>query len=128
MIETNQGLTQTYNRLKDPKCDEAPILKLRELHENIDRAVLESYGWTDLDVPPFCSLTPAAGHALAQFQDAVIDRLFVLNAERANEERRLGAVTSSKTKKVRPKTASLLRGGSDVVQAQLTLDVPVGEE
>jgi hypothetical protein len=128
MIDTNQGLTQTYNRLKDPKCDEGPILQLRELHEEMDRAVLESYGWTDLDVPPFCPLIPAADRALAQFQDAVIDRLFALNAERANEERRLGAVRPSKTKKVRANTASKLRGGSDGAQSQLTLDVPVGEE
>jgi hypothetical protein len=128
MIDTNQGLTQTYNRLKDSKCDEARICGLRELHEEMDRAVLESYGWTDLDVPPFCPLTPAAGRALAQFQDAVIDRLFALNAERSNEERRLGAVRSSKTKKVRAKTASKLRGGSDGAPSQLALDVPVGEE
>lgn len=90
MVDTNQGLTQTYNQLKNPQCDEPRILALRKLHEDMDRAVLDAYGWTDLQVPPFCPLTPEDQRALEQFQDTIIDRLFVLNAERAAEEKRLG--------------------------------------
>jgi hypothetical protein len=90
MVDTNQGLTQTYNRLKDPTYDELRIAKLRTLHEDMDRAVLEAYGWSDIAVPPFCPKTPGDQKSLEQFQDAVIDRLFVLNAERAAEERLLG--------------------------------------
>src|SRR5690606_1988113 len=90
MIDTNQGLTQTYNRLKDPACTEPRILKLRKLHEAMDRAVLDAYGWTDLSVPSYCPLDVESQQALESFQDAVIDRLFVLNAERATEEKRLG--------------------------------------
>ncbi len=99
MVDTNQGLTQTYNQLKDPKCDEPGILALRTLHEEMDRAVLDAYGWTDLAVPPFCSSTPDQQRALEQFQDAVIDRLFVLNAQRAEEEKRLGAAKPTKARK-----------------------------
>jgi hypothetical protein len=91
MVDTNQGLTQTYNQLKDPTCDEPPIVKLRALHEDMDRAVLEAYGWSDLMVPPFCPKTPEDQRALELFQDAVIDRLFLLNGERSAEERLLGA-------------------------------------
>jgi hypothetical protein len=40
MIDNQVGLTITYNRLKDPDCLDEPILKLRELHEAMDRAVL----------------------------------------------------------------------------------------
>lgn len=98
MIDTNQGLTQTYNRLKDPKCDEPRILELRRLHEEMDRAVLDAYGWTDVIVPPYCPGTPEEQRALEEFQDTVIDRLFVLNAERAEEEKRLGGGKPAKGK------------------------------
>ena len=83
MVETDQGLTQTYNLLKDPDCQDPAIQHLRKLHEAMDRAVLDAYGWTDLEVPPFCPATPTEQKALETFQDQVIDRLFVLNAERA---------------------------------------------
>ena len=68
MVDTNQGLTATYNQLKDPTCADEPqdrIRELRRLHEDLDRGVLAAYGWSDIAVPPYC---PA------------------LNAERAAEE------------------------------------------
>ncbi len=43
MVDTEQGLTKTYNALKDPHCADARILALRELHEAMDRAVLRAY-------------------------------------------------------------------------------------
>jgi hypothetical protein len=90
MVDTQQGLTQTYNRLKDPSETDPRILDLRRLHEEMDRAVLDAYGWKDLEVPPFCPLTPDDQTALERFNDDVVDRLFVLNAERAAEEERKG--------------------------------------
>ena len=44
MLDTQQGLTTTYNQLKDPTCDDARVVALRELHQSMDRAVLEAYG------------------------------------------------------------------------------------
>ncbi|WP_437681712.1 DNA methyltransferase [Sorangium sp. So ce131] len=90
MADTNQGLTKTYNALKDPACDDPRILELRRLHEEMDRAVLAAYGWTDIPIPPYCPLTDKDREALQAFEDEVIDRLYVLNAERAREEQRLG--------------------------------------
>ena len=101
MIETQQGLTQTYNKLKDPGNQDTPILELRGLHEDMDRAVLAAYGWPQIQVPPFCPLTPEDQKSLETFQDQVIDHLFVLNAERAKEEARLGAA-SKKASKAKP--------------------------
>ena len=75
------------------------VFALRKLHEDMDRAVLDAYGWTDLAVPPFCLRTSDEARALEQFQDVVIDRLFVLNAERAEEEMRLGSAWLAKAKK-----------------------------
>ena len=89
MLDTQQGLTATYNQLKDPACHEPRIEELRRLHEEMDHAVLAAYGWSDVSVPPYGTpTTDAERKALEAFEDEVIDRLFVLNAERAEEERK----------------------------------------
>ena len=88
MLDTQQALTQTYNALKDPRVTEARVVELRRLHEEMDRAVLAAYGWDDLAVPPYGTpTTDAEKKALERFEDEVIDRLFALNAKRAEEER-----------------------------------------
>ena len=99
MVERQQGLTTTYNQLKDPGCTDAAILSLRALHEQMDRAVLDAYGWSDVAVPPYCPRTPAEEQALSAFEDDVIDRLFALNAERAKEEALLGLSSAGPAKK-----------------------------
>jgi len=79
MVDTKHGLTATYNQLKDPHCaperpeDLATILHLRQLHEDLDRAVLAAYGWSDIPVPPFCPATDAERAAVSLFEDTVID-------------------------------------------------------
>lgn len=105
MVDIQQGLTKTYNALKDPACTEPRILELRRLHEAMDRAVLDAYGWTDIAVPPFCPLSDADKGALRAFEDEVIDRLYVLNAQRAAEEERLG-LTGKKGKRAGKKNGA----------------------
>ncbi|MEZ4475067.1 MAG: hypothetical protein R3F60_30605 [bacterium] len=100
MIAEDQGLTATYNQLKDAAITTEPIQRLRALHDALDRAVIRAYGWYQhgpdgqplrdpdgnpipLDVPPYGTATP---QAQAAFDDEVIDRLFLLNAQRAQEE------------------------------------------
>jgi hypothetical protein len=90
MVETNQGLTKTYNALKDPDANDPRVLELRRLHEAMDRAVLDAYGWSDLAVPPYCARSPEEKAQQKAFEDAVVDRLFALNAERAAEEAKAG--------------------------------------
>ena len=99
MVATNQGLTKTYNALKDPKNNDTEILKLRKLHETMDRAVLDAYGWTDIEVSSFCPQNDAEQAMLTAFEDEVIDRLYVLNAERAREEQRMGLTKKPKSTK-----------------------------
>ncbi len=103
MIQTDQGLTKTYNALKDPSCTDERILALRTLHEEMDRAVLKAYGWSDIAVPPFCIKTEEDQAALQTFEDEIIDRLFVLNAARAKKEAALGQAPGKKGKKKRAK-------------------------
>jgi hypothetical protein len=88
MVDTNQGLTKTYNALKDPASTDARILVLRRLHEAMDRAVLDAYGWTDVAVPPYCPLDDVEKAQVKTFEDEVIDRLYALNAERVRAKRR----------------------------------------
>jgi hypothetical protein len=88
MVDTDQGLTKTYNLLKDSTCTEPRIIELRHLHEEMDRAVLSVYGWDDIQVPPFEEPNSESGRKAREvFKEEVIDRLFALNAERAQEER-----------------------------------------
>ncbi|MHC5609918.1 MAG: type IIL restriction-modification enzyme MmeI [Nostoc sp.] len=48
MVRNNQGLTDTYNRFHDPDERHPDILQLRLLHAQMDQAVLDAYGWTDI--------------------------------------------------------------------------------
>lgn len=48
MVRNNQGLTDTYNRFHNPDERHPDILQLRLLHAQMDRAVLDAYGWTDI--------------------------------------------------------------------------------
>jgi hypothetical protein len=80
MVERNHGLTVTYNQLKDPQVHDPKIVELRRLHEEMDRAVLAAYGWSDIAVPPYSDPISRA------FEDEIIDRLLELNVERAAEE------------------------------------------
>ncbi len=93
MVERDQGLTDTYNALKDPEVTTPRVEALRRLHVDMDRAVLAAYGW-QIDVPPFTDpMSDAEWRAKEAFEDEVIDRLFALNAERAESDRALGPTT-----------------------------------
>src|SRR5439155_9052101 len=48
MVRNDEGLTKTYNRFHDPEERAPEIVKLRELHAAMDRAVLDAYGWNDI--------------------------------------------------------------------------------
>jgi len=127
MVRNNEGLTKTYNRFHDPAERSPDILKLRELHAAMDRAVLDAYGWTDLK--PTCEFLLDYGDEEDQelatsnqelatrrrrkpwryrwpddFRDEVLARLLELNRQRADEERLSGAAAEAKSKKPR-KTA-----------------------
>ncbi len=122
MVERNQGLTTTYNQLKDPACDDPEILALRRLHEDLDRAVLAAYAWPDIPVPAYeTPTTPATRAAQESFEDEIIDRLFALNATRAEKEQLQGSAkaATSPAKKAARKT-----GKGAAPDRQLSLDDP----
>ena len=100
MVARNEGMTKTYNRFHNPVEHSADIECLRELHAEMDRAVLRAYGWDDLAdraEPIFLDETNEDDHTYqgrlfwpSAFRDEVLARLLALNAERHAEELRLG--------------------------------------
>jgi hypothetical protein len=48
MVRGNEGLTKTYNRFHDPGEMSNDIIELRRLHDEMDRAMLDAYGWNSL--------------------------------------------------------------------------------
>ncbi len=129
MFRNNEGLTKTYNRFNDPDERSPDILKLRELHAAMDRAVLDAYGWTDLK--PTCEFLLDYEDEMDQelatsnqelptrhrrkpwryrwpddFRDEVLARLLELNRERAEQERLSGpAAEAGRGKPTRKPTA-----------------------
>jgi hypothetical protein len=107
MVRNNEGLTTTYNRFHDPDELDPEICKLRALHDAMDRAVLDAYGWTDLR--PSCEFLLDYEEAEDEAEeesgrprrkkkpwryrwpdavrDEVLARLLALNAERAQKEK-----------------------------------------
>jgi len=105
MLDTQQGLTKTYNLLKDRACDDRRIVDLRNLHLDIDRAVLGAYGWESIAVPPYTTPTTSSERAVFEtFEDEILDRLFALNLERATAPAKTveTATTPSRKRKSAP--------------------------
>ena len=112
MIRKGEGMTKTYNRFHDPDERNPDIERLRELHQQMDRAVLDAYGWTD--VPTDCEFLldfeideeeyrrkrkPWRYRWPDSVRDDVLARLLALNGERAQLERIMGeqAVQAAQT-------------------------------
>jgi hypothetical protein len=110
-------LTGMYNVLEKLRSGEALTAKertihehglvsvLRQLHDELDAAVLDAYGWSDLlpllrvahgndaasaptPSPPNPPLEGEGLKAKRAFDEAILERLVALNAERAAEEAR----------------------------------------
>lgn len=131
MVKNNEGLTKTYNRFHDPNETSAEIKKLRELHAAMDRAVLDAYGWTDLQ--PTCEFlldydeeqeedteNRPAGRGRKkpwryrwpdEFRDTVLARLLELNKQRAEEEKLTGAAAAEKREKKKAKRGKREKSG-----------------
>ena len=101
MVRNNEGLTKTYNRFHDPGEMSDDIVELRRLHDAMDRAVLDAYGWTNLQ--PVCDFFPEFDEDEDEeestrkkkrfryrwpdeIRDDVLARLLVLNQQRYEEE------------------------------------------
>ena len=94
------GLTKIYGKVHNPSDRASDIQRLRDLHHELDLAVLRAYGWDDLAArasPEFLTEETEPDHRYqgrlfwpAPFRDEVLARLLDLNRARAAEERALG--------------------------------------
>ena len=116
MVRNNEGLTKTYNRFHDPYEDDPEIVKLRDLHTAMDRAVLDAYGWTDVSTDCDFLLDYEIDEAEwgkrkkpyryrwpNEVRDDILARLLELNAQRAAEEARAGKGKSPSKRKTNKK-------------------------
>lgn len=95
-----EGITKMYNRFHDPDEQSEFVVRLRELHQEVDCAVLRAYGWDDLASElslEFLTAQDEDNYAYqnrffwnAQGRERVLARLLALNAERHAEEVRQG--------------------------------------
>ncbi len=135
MVRNNEGLTKTYNRFHDSDETSPDILRLRELHAATDRAVLDAYGWTDIQ--PTCAFLldceeeeevegqykkkPWRYRWHNETRDEVLTRLLALNAQRAEQERLAGVAVGadgaakSKGKKGAAKNSAKAHGQQDLM-------------
>jgi hypothetical protein len=108
MVANDEGMTKTYNRFHDPDERDPGLLKLRELHAAMDRAVLAAYGWTD--IPTDCDFfldyedeeeestrrkKPWRYRWPDDVRDELLARLIELNAQRAAAVERSGAAAAA---------------------------------
>ncbi len=92
MLTRQEGLTKTYNRFHNPDEHEPDIVKLRELHKEMDEAVAHTYGWDDLELGHgFHETKQGLRYTISEeARREVLDRLLKLNHERYTEEVALG--------------------------------------
>jgi hypothetical protein len=92
MAKCRLGLTDLYNRFHDPGESSTDIQHLRDLHVEMDQAVAEAYGWTDLDLcHGFHETKQGLRFTISEpARREVLQRLLKLNHERYAEEVRQG--------------------------------------
>jgi hypothetical protein len=92
MLSRQEGLTQTYNRFHNPHETASDIVRLRELHREMDEAVAKAYGWEDLDLGHgFHETRQGIRYTISEeARNEVLGRLLTLNHERYEEEVKAG--------------------------------------
>ena len=89
MLRRGFGLTRLYNLVNDPAVrSDSDITRLREIHVEIDEAVLESYAWSDIHLAP-------GFHTYRQMERwtfspsarvEILDRLLIENHSRTGDD------------------------------------------
>jgi len=99
MIKNSEGLTDTYNRFHNPEECDPDFQKLRDLHAEMDDAVVAEYCWNNVNTKCEFRLDYEIDEELwgdknkpwryrwrDDVQEDVLARLLELNRERALEE------------------------------------------
>ncbi|MFF8841403.1 Eco57I restriction-modification methylase domain-containing protein [Streptomyces sp. NPDC015127] len=126
MLSRAIGLTETYNLVHSADCQDEEIIELRCLHQEIDRATVEAYGWRDLldtsgQTPPadpthekfpldhgFHDTDQGTRYTIGLLaRNEIIDRLRQLNHQAYADEVHLGLHKGVTEKKAREKHPDL---------------------
>lgn len=94
-----ESFTKIANRMDDPDGHDDDIERLRRLQVDLDRAVLQAYGWDDLEVShTYREVRGKRRLALDQaLATEILDRLLELNHQRHAEEVAAGGARSQST-------------------------------
>ena len=111
---------ETLNAKDKTIHDKGLVAVLKQLHDELDAAVLDAYGWNDLACPSTGSGRTGAGER--NFDDVLLERLVALNAERSTEEAQ-GTVRWLRPEFQNPDHRHSRAGGNPV---SLTLDLDSG--
>jgi hypothetical protein len=134
MARSNKGLTEIYNRFHHKFENGPEIVRLRDLHTELDRAVLDAYGWTDVqphlefildyedaereeDSPGPERTKPWRYRWVDDDLDQVLARLLELNRTRAQEEAQ--SVTAAPAAKAAAKRGKSARKAAPVASPNL---------
>jgi len=97
MIRRDLGFTRLYNLVNEPTVQNAQDLdvgRLRSIHAELDAAVMEAYGWADIDLDhgffEYRSISRWTVSPLAR--EEILNRLLSENHRRAAHEAASGAV------------------------------------
>jgi hypothetical protein len=94
MLSRRAGLTKLYSLVRDQTCSDVDIVRLRRIHEEIDRATVAAYGWDDLLDKLDHGFHPTGRdlrHTIGPWaQREILDRLLELNHERYADEVKRG--------------------------------------
>jgi hypothetical protein len=101
MLGRQLGLTKLYNLVHDDSVGDAEVERLREIHTEIDYAVAEAYGWTDLELKHgFYDTRQGRRFTIDPVvQVEILDRLLELNHQRHAEEVAQGLHSKAKGKR-----------------------------
>ena len=129
MRELENGCDVLPLTAKEKDIHEAGLVSvLKDIHDDIDRAVFEAYGWGDL-IPALVGkpgATMPSPHKTPEQEEAeeeLLTRLVALNQERAAEERR-GTVRWLRPDYQKPKLGHKVKTPEDVEQVEAQLVVP----
>jgi len=101
MLDRQEGLTKTYNRVHNEDEAADDIVRLRVLHVQLDHAVRDAYGWDDLELGHGFHDTRFGTRYTFEpvARQEVLDRLLELNHERYADEVRRGLHGKPKARK-----------------------------
>ena len=90
MIDSEIGLTDVYNQFHNDKNNEESITRLRELHCELDKAVLSAFGWLDIDYSySFRETNEGVHYTISEIsKEETLKRLLKLNHSRYEETQR----------------------------------------